>query len=217
MQLEIRKSIDFEVTGKGDAPAWEATGWHDLKPTGKVASPYRTRFKILWSEKGVYFLFDCEDRILKNTFYQDFANLWEEDVIEVFLWPYQEETLYFEYEISPLGYELPILVPNHQGRFKGWLPWDYEGGRRIRKATSVTGDEKAPGAHVEGWRAEFFIPFELFYGLGNVPPKPGTEWRANMYRIDFDNRESGERYVWAPVEGDNFHDYMSFGRIQFAE
>ena len=30
----------------------------------------------------------------------------------MFLWPDERDQLYFEYEISPLGYELPIIVPN---------------------------------------------------------------------------------------------------------
>ena len=39
------------------------------------------------------------------------------DVFEVFLWTDEKQPIYFEYEISPLGYELPILVPNFGGKF----------------------------------------------------------------------------------------------------
>ena len=69
---------------------------------------------------------------------EDFADLWNEDVFEFFLWPDEQTPLYFEYEISPLGYELPILVPNFNGKFLGWRPWHYEGERK-----SQEGDQRA--------------------------------------------------------------------------
>ena len=56
-------------------------------------------------------------------------------MFEVFLWPDERDPIYFEYEISPLGRELPILVPNLDGKFLGWRPWHYEGepARRARR------------------------------------------------------------------------------------
>ena len=58
-----------------------------------------------------------------------FADLWTEDVVEIFFWPDEEMPVYFEYELSPRNYELPILVPNKAGSFLGWRPWKYEGER----------------------------------------------------------------------------------------
>ena len=80
-------------------------------------------------------------------------------VLIVFLQPVRERPLYLEYEISPLNYELPILVPNHHGEFHGWLPWHYAGGRRVRHETCVRGGPRVPGAAVQGWTSEMFIPF----------------------------------------------------------
>ena len=132
----------------------------------------------------------------------------------MFLWPDQDENFYFEYEISPLGVELPILVGNHEGSFMGWLPWHYEGGRKTRKATSARGGEKASMAAVDGWTVEFFIPFGLLRGLGNIPPQPGMTWRANIYRIDYDAEEPSQ-WAWDNAIGTNFHDFHRFGTIVF--
>ena len=82
---------------------------------------------------------DATDKKITATFKEDFQNLWTEDVFEVFLWTDERDPVYFEYEISPLGYELPIVVPNLEGKFLGWRPWHYEGTRKIRKATSAIG------------------------------------------------------------------------------
>ena len=136
-------------------------------------------------------------------------------MIEAFFWPDERQRLYFEYELSPLGRELPLLVPNHRGAFMGWAPWHYAGGRRVRRATAVRGGPAEPGAAVTGWSAEFFLPFALLAGLGNVPPVAGTRWRANLCRIDHDG---GARRLssWADGTGGSFHAIEAFNTLVFA-
>mgnify|MGYP006176879765 CR=1 FL=1 len=80
------------------------------------------------------------------------AGVKEGDVFEVFLWTDERHPIYFEYEISPLNRELPILIPNFGGQFLGWRPWHYEKDRKTRKATAVTGGPKQSGAAIQGWR-----------------------------------------------------------------
>ena len=101
-------------------------------------------------------------------------------LLKRFFWPDERQDLYLEYELSPLGAELPLIIPNHAGSFMGWSPWHYTGNRKTRRATSVRGGPATPGATITGWSAEFFIPFALLQGLGNVPPKSGAKWRANF-------------------------------------
>ena len=212
-ELKVPRCEDFPVTGKGDAKAWERADWTPLKrrPNGK--HEYTTQFKMLYSPKGVYVLFDGEDRRLTATMDQDFLDLWREDVFECFFWPHEEDPIYFEYEISPLGRELPILVPNLQGRFLGWRPWHYEGDRKIQKQVSAKGGANKPHAKVAGWRAEVFIPYELLKPLRNVPPKPGSRWRANFYRVDYEDKQV-TGWDWARV-GPSFHDIHNFGVLIF--
>jgi hypothetical protein len=61
--------------------------------------------------------------------------------------------------------------------------------------------------------AEFFIPYKLLNPLPNVPPSPGTLWRANMYRIDYDKEKSAS-FSWQKTNV-NFHDYQNFGTFKF--
>ena len=213
MEMIVKKTDDLEVTGGGTAPEWRAAEWHPLTRVSGD-SPYATRTKLLYSQTGIYFLVDCEDKKLTCTMTEDFANIFQEDVVEVFLWPNEGDNVYFEYEISPLGVELPILVANNGGGFMGWLPWNYNGGRKTRKATAVRGGPKASMADVEGWTTEFFIPFALLRGLGNVPPQSGIAWRANIYRIDYDAAEPSQ-WAWDENTGANFHNFREFGTIVF--
>jgi hypothetical protein len=185
-----------------------------LKKRGdKAPLPYDANVKMLYSKTGVYVLFSGSDAKLTATMKEDFLDLWNEDVYEFFFWTDERLPLYFEYEISPLGYELPILIPNVDGKFLGWRPWHYEGDRKIQKATAILGGEKKSGATAEGWTAEIFVPYALLTPLGNVPPKAGTKWRANFYRVDYDDGKE-TAWDWARV-GPSFHEYKKFGTLVF--
>jgi hypothetical protein len=210
--LIIKKCKDFEITGTESADAWNSTDWVNLVQQRSDYPGYQTKAKVLYSDTGIYFLFNCADEKLTTTMKADNLDLWTEDVVEVFLWTDETFPVYFEYELSPMNYELPIMVPNYKGTFLGWLPWHYEGDRRTRHATSVTGGEKKSGSSVSAWIAELFIPFKLLAPLNNVPPVSGTKWRANMYRIDHDHDRLS--FVWQKVTT-NFHDYNHFGTFIF--
>ena len=214
-QLVVKPSADFEVNGAGDHAAWRTAEWTTMRRRQPDGHPYDSRFKMLYSNTGLYFLMDGTDKQLTATMREDFLNLWTEDVFEVFLWTDERHPVYFEYEISPLNRELPILIPNFGGQFLGWRPWDYEGERRTRKATSVSGGTKESGAAIDAWRAEFFVPYALLRPLQNVPPKPGTRWRGNFYRVDYDDKRTTQ-WEWARV-GKSFHEYQKYGDLVFAE
>jgi len=208
-------SDDFEVTGTGDHAAWQKAEWVTLRRREPQNHPYDTRFKVVYSPTGLYCLMDGTDKKLTAAMNEDFMDLWNEDVYEVFLWPDERHTVYFEYEISPLNHELPIIVPSLGESAYGWRPWHYERDRVTRKATSVTGGPKQSQAAIEGWRAEFFIPYTLLKPLQNVPAKPGTRWRANFYRMDYDEGKRSQ-WEWSRV-GTSFHDYKNFGELIFAD
>ncbi|HQR06861.1 MAG TPA: amidohydrolase family protein [Gemmatales bacterium] len=211
-ELRVMLTEEFKITGDGKAEAWKKAAWEPLPLRTKNGLPYETKIKLLYSKTGLYVLMEATDQKITASL-DDFQNLWNEDCFEVFLWPDERHTTYFEYEISPLNKELPILIPNFGGKFLGWRPWHYDGNRKIQKTTSAVGGALASGSAVSGWQAEFYIPFELLKPLQNVPPVPGTRWRANFYRMDYDdNRKTA--WQWAPV-GLSFHEFNKFGTLIF--
>ena len=212
-ELRVRPTRDFAITGDGSAPSWEQAEWFPLHVRDPASETRKTRVKVMHSPEGIYVLMDAEDSTLTSTIQDDFADLWNEDVFEFFLRPDDRDPIYFEYEISPLGRELPILVPNLDGKFLGWRPWHYEGGRKVRKATSAVGGVLASGSKVGGWKAEVFVPFELLAPMRNVPPKAGSRWKANFYRLDYDGGTAAS-WDWSRV-GRSFHDVARFGTLVF--
>ena len=116
-------------------------------------------------------------------------------------------------EINALNHELVILVPNNEGDFHGWSPWHYEDERKVRKAVKVYDGKAESGAKISAWSVELFFPFALFSGLKHVPPAPGTKWKGNFYRIDYDYNKQ-IKWGWKPINT-TFHEYKKFGTIIF--
>ena len=212
-ELRVRSTADFELTGDGSADEWKAAEWESLHKRNPAGLAYETRVKALYSPRGLYFLMDSTYARISATPREDFEDLWKEDVFEVFLRTDERDPIYFEYEVSPLGRELPIVVPNLDGDYLGWRPWHYEGARKVRKAISAVGGKLEPGGAVSGWRAEVFIPYALLKPLRNVPPGPGTRWRANFYRMDYDGGKATS-WDWSRV-GPDFHEFGKFGTLVF--
>ena len=206
---KIKRTRDFNITGDGSADNWNNAEWLKLPRRSGTGVAYETQVKLLYSDSGIYCHYRCEDHKITATMQEDFLDLWNEDVIEVFFWTDEAVPLYFEYELSPLNFELPLLVPNINERFIGWLPWHYEGSRRTKHVTRTNKN----GNKVTSWTAEFFIPYSLLTPMTNIPPEKGTRWRANFYRIDYDQGET--TWQWQMVRGEKFHDYERFGTIVF--
>jgi hypothetical protein len=199
---------NFELTGDGNESAWSSAQWTVLNPQQPGVS-YETRFKIMYSDSGIYCLYQCMDSAIISTMKGDFLDLWHEDVVEAFFWTDERIPVYFEYELSPLNYELPIMVPNYDGNFFGWRPWHYEGKRVTRHSTAIKENTSHSG---RSWTAEFYIPYALLKPVITGPPVKGSRWRANFYRIDYDHGQS--EWSWLPVPG-TFHDYRRFGTLEF--
>ena len=109
------------------------------------------------------------------------------------------------------------MISTQDGQRRRWQPWyfDQDGGeasRKTRRATSTTGPKQS-GAAIQGWQAEVFIPYGMLQPLTNVPPKPGSKWRANLYRMDHDEGRPSA-WSWVPV-GKSFHELAKFGTLVF--
>ncbi|CAN5405800.1 hypothetical protein BH23BAC3_BH23BAC3_25200 [soil metagenome] len=214
--LNVSITNNFTITGNGSSENWSETNWVKLtQRTNHVNDSGRKTFvKVLYSDTGIYFLFRCEDNLVSATITSHFEEIWREDVVEVFLWPNEGEEVYFEYELSPLNYELPILVSKTDKGQSHWIPFEYsyKDGRKTEHKTTAVGGELTSGSAITEWRAEFFIPFDLLVPLKNMIPKSGSTWRANMYRVDYD--KGSTNWAWQPVST-NFHDIYNYGTFVF--
>lgn len=207
----VRSTTDFELTGNGQSPNWDKTTWNTLDPD--KPDDRNTRIKTLYSNTGIYFLFHNSDKEITATQKNDFDSLWREDVAEVFIWPDTSMTVYFEYEISPLNRELVLIIPNFNGRFSGWQPWQYHGKNKVKHLTKVVKPKNAENKLAIDWYAEFFFPYTLLNPLIKSLPTHGSVWKANFYRVDYDDNKSVD-WSWKKTVK-TFHEYKVFGRLVF--
>ena len=199
----VRRTRDFDVSGRGDNPAWACAERHALTRVGGQ-SALRADVSLLHSDRGLYCRFSCEATRLYAPLQNDFAPLYQQDVVEIFLQPDAAFSVYLEYELSPLGAELPLMVVNRGRGFYGWLPFEYEGERRASRGATVLGGEARDGATCVGWVAECFLPFALWEGVLLAPPASGDVWRGNFFRIEHDS-EDVSRFAYDSRCGEDFH------------
>jgi hypothetical protein len=214
-EVRIPRTADFVFSPRQVSASWDALSWQDVGPLGElVGDAPVTRMKMQYSDTGLYVLVAGAARTINCTLKADFARLYEEDVVEVFVMPDPWQRMYLEYELSPLGYDVSLRVANHMGRFQGYQPWRTPDDWCVRKQVIVSGGVAASGASISGWTMEIMIPFALCGPIASVPPRSGSVWYGNVCRID---TEGGRRRLmaWSAPRGASFHDYPRFGKLVF--
>jgi hypothetical protein len=211
--LEVVRCSDFVPDGSGHHAGWKNAGWVELNKLEGGSLEYRSRFKMMYSAKGIYVLFSGEDERITSDYTEDQSDMYNADVFEVFFHPDTRYPIYLEYEVNALDRELVILVPNIDGKFLGWQPWHYEKDRKIVKAVRVEGGLQEPFAEIDRWTAEIFFPYEIFDPLIRKTPQAGDVWKGNFYRLDYDD-ESQNKWSWMPVKK-SFHEFERFGTLIF--
>ncbi|MDH4091395.1 MAG: carbohydrate-binding family 9-like protein [Cyclobacteriaceae bacterium] len=213
--LLVRTCNDFELTGKGDNPAWNRTTWNQLTKLDIGGEAYQSNFKILYSATGIYLLFYGEDRKITTKAYEDFENIFNGDVFEVFFHPNPGVPVYFEYEINQLDKELILTISKLDGNTTSWIPWHpQQKNGRIKKLVDIIGGDKQVNGLIQSWSAEIFFPYAALGLLPRVPPASGSLWNANFCRLDYD---SGKmiKWSWSPTIKTSFHELEEFHSIRF--
>ena len=187
----------------------DSSPWRDI-PSVRLADAVTshapkqgTEVRALWNGAEWRLLFQVTDKDPWATMTKHDANLYEEEVVEVFLDPAGDLQSYFEIEVNPLGTVLDLVLRKSRSGYKGDVAWDCEGLRTLVRSR--------PG----GWSAEMAIPFA---SVTNSPPLAGSRWRANFYRIDRPSRDGSvprELTAWSPPLRPNFHTPEKFGIIEF--
>ena len=170
------------------------------------ASPEQgTQLRAAWSAAAWHLRFDCVDNLHWATLRERDAQLWTEEVVEVFIDPEGDGAGYFEIEVNPLGTVCDLVLRRIASGWRKDFSWQVEG---LRAAAGLQ-----PG----GWWAELAIPFAA---LTPVWPLPGTVWRANFFRIDRPGGLAGSTAdralsAWSPTGWASFHVPQKFGYLEF--
>ena len=213
--LLVKRCNDFTITGNGSSSEWEKTEWSMLTKLDREGLDYKSKFKVLASEKGIYVLFHGEDAKITTADYEDMDKIWNGDVFEVFFHPDPQESMYFEYEVNQFEKQLLLTISNSKNGVS-WIPfneYDRNTYETINKVEVLGGPQELDGK-ITSWSAEVFIGYKSMGLLASVPPKSGTVWNANFYRLDYDTGKM-VKWSWSPTIEKSFHELDKFRAIKF--
>jgi hypothetical protein len=204
-----RTNADYAQLLAGHPQSWAAAEQISWGP-----EPYRTSFRALWADRGLYLRFDIEDENPWYTMTSRDQYLWEEEVVEIFLDVTRTGSNYAEIEINPANVICDVLMVRPSPDKKYDLSWNFEGleSRVLRKDK-------------QGWSALLFLPWRGFRSLpgaasADLPPKPATAWRFNVFRIErphgpSDPRKDAVSAAWSPTGEPSFHVPAAFRDFVF--
>ena len=183
--------------------------WEEIAPLsplvladGGGAPEQATTVRLCWDEEALHVRFDCEDRDAWGTYRQRDEPIWQEEVVEVFLAPGEEDPIdYVEIEVSPLGVLFDARIHNPtslRADMTADVAWDCPGLRW----------QAGRGKARQDWWAELSIPLE-----------PGRIWRANFYRVERPRDGAAEYSCWSPTLTDpaDFHKPVRFGVLELGD
>jgi Carbohydrate-binding family 9 len=168
----------------------------------------QTRARLCWDDAALHLRFDCEDRDAWGTYRRRDDPIYEEEAVEVFLAPGEEDPArYFEFEVSPLGVLFDARIHNPtslRADLVGDPAWDCPGLRW----------EAGGGTERQDWWAVLSIPWA---GLAADEPIPRI-WRANFYRIERPRDGAPEFSGWSPTltSPPDFHKPARFGVLELS-
>lgn len=199
----------FAYKGKPELAAWNRIPWNDL--SGIQLGPVRekSRFKVLYDEKNLYFLMESELRDPSRD-YEKNRGAGGTDSMEIFLDPTASRELFYHFHFNPMknssvegawGLCQDPLDPKFRRYDRHWNgKWEY-----------------TPSIRKNIWQTSVTIPFK---SLGALPPVPGASWLLNVGHTSYEipgNWRSVELSLWSPnlESSGNFHDSNTFGELEF--
>lgn len=167
-----------------------------------------TTVRSFWTDKDVYFLFECHYKTL-NVFLpadnsQPRNKLWDRDVVELFIgYDWKDINHYREFEVAPTGDWIDLAIDLNKKSYD----WHW----RSHWQTMAKIDESK-----KIWYAAVRIP------LASISPDAvhvGDRWRMDLYRIDGPSPDANRHFMcWQPIctpDHPSNHTPARFGTLVF--
>ena len=210
MEAETKhSSVDFAPDADLTKLSWRHSKWaeFDNDALGKSHHPeVATRVASLWTNAYIYFAFSGRYDSLNIYEGEDPKTerwqLWDRDVVEVFLNPQPERVNhYFEFEVAPNNQWIDLEIDKTKDPFN-----DASWNSGFEHATRIDAEH-----HV--WITEMRIPLAV---MNVKEPRPGMQWRVNFFRAAGKGGDEQRKFLaWSAIsEGKTFHVPTRFGILK---
>jgi hypothetical protein len=180
---------------------------------------------MLWDDTYLYVAAELADPDVWATLTEHDSVIFHDNDFEVFLNPTGDGLNYFEFEINALntGWDLFLPKPYRQ-KGKADNSWEIPG---LLSAVSIQGTLNDSRDRDHGWSVELAFPWSAFTARsGKGRPDPGTEWRINFSRVEWQVRtlnghyeklpgQKEDNWVWSPQGIVDMHLPDRWGYVKF--
>ncbi|HOU52709.1 MAG TPA: carbohydrate-binding family 9-like protein [Myxococcota bacterium] len=195
------------VDGRLDEEAWTRAIPVKLQAAGGGPAPagQGTAVKALWDDQALYLAFDCQDDQISSPYRDRDDELWNGDVVEVYLDPKADGKDYLEIQVSPNNVVFDAL-------FQSRRQPDWHQARSHNVPGMKTAALEGPRDKGMPWTVEMAIPWTSLPEFGKAPAV-GDEVRLNLFRIQATDGKVTGAQAFSPAEGD-FHDLSKAGVLR---
>lgn len=221
------------VDGKADEASWKNAAWTDffVDIEGVKTPTYKTRLKMLWDKRYLYFFAQLEEPHVWATLKQRDTVIYYNNDFEIFMDPDGDTHNYYELEINALNtvWDLFLTKP-YRNKAKVLDSWDIQG---LKSAVKVDGTLNNATDTDKGWTLEIAVPWSVITEASRSTAVPENSfWRINFSRVNWDfdlidghysrKKDSSGKYlpeynwVWSPQGVINMHEPEKWGYVFFS-
>jgi hypothetical protein len=206
----------IKVDGKLDEAAWKDAPFTTdfVRSLDGAAVAEKANAKVLWDDKNLYVAFNVEDKDVWSTLDKHDDKLWNQEAVEMFIDADGDGKTYVELQVNPKNATFDAWLPAYRKNENDWTS-------KMKTAVHVDGTLDNRNDIDKGWTVEMAIPLEDAKGklaeMKNVPPKVGTEWRVNFFRLDMPAGRPQQGSAWSPPMVGDFHALDRFGVLVFGD
>jgi hypothetical protein len=212
----LKAGTTLNIDGKLDEPAWKeaaSTGSFVQSLTGAPAEQ-NAEARVLWDDKHLYVAFDFADKDIWGTLDKHDDKLWTQEAAELFIDADNDAKTYIEIQVSPKNVVFDSWLPAYRQNDNAW-------DAPVKSAVQVSGTLNKRDDVDKGWTVELMIPHAAVKGrleqMRTVPPRVGTEWRVNFFRMDMPAGKPQTGSAWSPPLVGDFHALDKFGVLVFGD
>jgi len=231
-----RANAPLSIDGFAAENCWTKAEWTadfaDIEGDTKPVPRFRTRAKMLWDNENLYVFAELYEPDIWASLKQRDTVIFYDNDFEVFIDPDGDTHRYYEYEMNALNTQWDLLLTKPYR--DGGIPltsWNFDA---VRSAVTIARTLNNPSDKDTCWRVEIAFPLKSFADSSVVLPiKPGTQWRINFSRVEWQTLVDNGRYVkvinpqtqkpfsednwvWSPQGVVNMHCPETWGFIQFS-
>lgn len=205
-----------KIDGKLDEKVWTEAATSDdfVRTMDGQPADQKTTAKVLYDDKNLYVALDNEDADVWSTLEKHDDKLWTQEADEMFIDADGDGKTYVELQVNPKGITYDSYLPAYRKNQNDW-----ESGTKA--VVKVDGTLNKHDDKDKRWVVEMAIPLVAARGklseMKNVPPKVGTEWRVNFFRMDQPTGRPQSGTGWSPPMVGDFHALNKFGVLVFGD